>query len=352
MKNVLFILVVLGFLCSCDTTFGQAEAEPPVSFKTPGNLYDFGEEKLVVARVVNNAMALVGVEGSDRQFLVRYPTKKMRAGKPLRVDVRYFEFINATAQLGDAGPYETYKPSTKTVIRSKYPGSLQLKDKQRRIRVVDVLSKGEDVVRFRDSVSLVQYEKKVSDLTSTEKRYVRKWEKAPEILAPPVSVGDFVHGVRIKSILTGKAVYVFDGDTVAVLGSDFKQTRIRLQGIDSPESSQPFGENAKVALAAMIKGQEVRVLAGDTDQFGRTLGFIELPRTAQRTKSINANAEMVRAGWAWHYKGFNDSEELAKLELDARAANRGLWAGRGRYDQVPPWDYRRVEKEKELKAGR
>ena len=58
--------------------------------------------------------------------------------------------------------------------------------------------------------------------------------------------------------LTGKVVSVSDGDTLRVL-VDNQQIKIRLGGIDAPESDQPFGQASKRYLAEAVAGQTVVV---------------------------------------------------------------------------------------------
>lgn len=50
---------------------------------------------------------------------------------------------------------------------------------------------------------------------------------------------------------------------------------------------------------------------------------------------------MIEDGWAWHYKKYNDEARLAKLELSARKAKRGLWADA---NPLAPWDFRARKK--------
>src|SRR5436853_2886425 len=52
--------------------------------------------------------------------------------------------------------------------------------------------------------------------------------------------------------LTGRVVRIADGDTITVLDSTNTQHRIRLQGIDAPESHQAYGSQSKQNLSAMI----------------------------------------------------------------------------------------------------
>ena len=54
--------------------------------------------------------------------------------------------------------------------------------------------------------------------------------------------------------LTGKVVKITDGDTLVVLDASRQQHKIRLAGIDAPETKQPFGKRSKEALSALVAG--------------------------------------------------------------------------------------------------
>ena len=71
------------------------------------------------------------------------------------------------------------------------------------------------------------------------------------------------------SELTGKVVSVSDGDTLRVLVED-QQIKIRLGGIDAPESDQPFGQASKRYLAEAVAGQTVVVEFEKKDRYGRS----------------------------------------------------------------------------------
>ena len=130
---------------------------------------------------------------------------------------------------------------------------------------------------------------------------------------------------------------ISDGDTATVLNSDFKEVKIRFNGIDTPESKQPFGTKAKEALGKLIFGKQITVLRTGEDRYERTLGFV-------RVDGVDVNAMMIRMGYAWHYKDYSDSAELAAYEQAARGAKIGLWSGVGDQSPVPPWDWRKAEK--------
>jgi endonuclease YncB( thermonuclease family) len=59
--------------------------------------------------------------------------------------------------------------------------------------------------------------------------------------------------------ITGKVVGVADADTITVLDATNKQHKIRLQGIDAPESDRVFGQRSKQSLSEMVFGKPARV---------------------------------------------------------------------------------------------
>ncbi len=59
--------------------------------------------------------------------------------------------------------------------------------------------------------------------------------------------------------ITGKVVGVSDGDTITVLDASNQQHKIRLDGIDAPESNQDFGARAKQSLSDLVFGKTVTV---------------------------------------------------------------------------------------------
>lgn len=144
--------------------------------------------------------------------------------------------------------------------------------------------------------------------------------------------------------ITGLVARVVDGDTIHVLEKDKTTVKVRLDGIDAPETGQPFGTKARQALAAKILAKTVNVGTKGNDKYGRTLGVVSLD-------GRNINREMVAEGWAWHFKKHSKDAALANAETEARAKRAGLWA-----DANPqsPWDWRATEKErrKELGTGR
>ena len=139
---------------------------------------------------------------------------------------------------------------------------------------------------------------------------------------------------------TGRVVRIADGDTITVLDSTNTQQRIRLQGIDAPESHQAFGAQSKQSLEDMIFDKQVTAVCDKTDQYGRQVCKIMLD-----DKDINL--EQIKAGLAWHYKDYErkqspaDRESYARAEDQARQARRGLWRDA---NPIEPNEFRREEK--------
>lgn len=143
-------------------------------------------------------------------------------------------------------------------------------------------------------------------------------------------------GPLLAAEYTGKVVGISDGDTLTLLvpdGASFKQVKVRLGEIDTPESKQPYGQRAKQALSDLAYNQQARVVVQDTDRYGRTVGRVYVG-------SLDVNAEMIRQGAAWAYRQYLKDQSLLKLEADAKAAKRGLW-GLPEAERCPPWDWRK-----------
>jgi micrococcal nuclease len=132
---------------------------------------------------------------------------------------------------------------------------------------------------------------------------------------------------------SGVVVGVTDGDTVEIQ-VDGITSNVRLEGIDSPESAQRFGNHARQALVAFVFGQSVTFQKTGEDRFHRTLGVI-------LKDNISVNAKMIEGGFAWHYKEYNKDTTLADLERNARQQKRGLWTD---HNPVAPWDYRKLNR--------
>jgi endonuclease YncB( thermonuclease family) len=142
------------------------------------------------------------------------------------------------------------------------------------------------------------------------------------LIAAPATAGD----------ITGIAS-VTDGDSLEIRG-----IRIRLHGIDAPESrqlcTQPSGQTwrcgqrAALALADRIGRRTVSCLALDVDRYSRAIAVCQ-------QGGQDLSRWMVREGWAVAYRRY--SHDYVLDEIDAQRAGRNIWSG----SFVMPWDWRR-----------
>jgi len=138
----------------------------------------------------------------------------------------------------------------------------------------------------------------------------------------PVSAGE----------IAGRAS-VIDGDTIEIAGQ-----RIRLHGIDAPESGQTCrtgsgasvrcGRDAAFALADRVGSRPVICEVVDVDRYGRSVAVC-----AQDGEDLNA--WMVLEGHALAYRRYSDA--YIPHERAARTRGNGIWA----YEFDKPWRWRR-----------
>lgn len=126
---------------------------------------------------------------------------------------------------------------------------------------------------------------------------------------------------------------VVDGDTLLLASG----ARVRLQGINCPESVkpdspvEPWGPEASKFTADFIRRahNRVRLTFGleRKDQYDRFLAFVW-------DGNVLLNEELVRAGLAQAKLGYRYSgamkNRLAKAQDEARQAGRGIWSKSGR----------------------
>ena len=131
----------------------------------------------------------------------------------------------------------------------------------------------------------------------------------------------------------GRVVRVVDGDT-AILRLDGDDRRVRLLGVDAPESVTPdrpvecYGPQAAAAARRLMpQGAAVLVATDPTqgaeDRFGRLLAEV----TAGDADGT-VNVALVRAGAAEVFRGDGRGRlqpALRAAEREARNARRGLW---------------------------
>ena len=134
------------------------------------------------------------------------------------------------------------------------------------------------------------------------------------------------------AVFTARVVKITDGDTISVQVEGKRSQKVRLVDIDTPEKDQPYGREARQALAALVANREVRIESRGADDYGRLLARVFVDE-------LDVNAELVRRGAAWVFRKYSDDAKLLELEREARAEQRGLWALPAS-ERIPPWHWR------------
>ena len=138
-------------------------------------------------------------------------------------------------------------------------------------------------------------------------------------------------------VIIAQSVRVIDGDTLEVISITGKSERIRLLGIDAPETKQDYGTQSTQALQQCVDDKNVSIEWTERDRYDRLLG-----KVIADGKDCNLN--QVVQGAAWHYKYYQEGQlaydrlAYANAEVLARSQQRGLWASD---NLTAPWDFRR-----------
>jgi len=130
---------------------------------------------------------------------------------------------------------------------------------------------------------------------------------------------------------TAKVIRVTDGDTYDVRRSIGGEVTIRLHGVDSPETSQPYGRAATRAARQYVGGKSVRIVVEDIGRYGRAVASVEVG-------GGSLGHMLVRDGLGWWYREYApNASELQRLQRQAQNAGRGLWS---QPNPTPPWAWR------------
>jgi endonuclease YncB( thermonuclease family) len=151
-----------------------------------------------------------------------------------------------------------------------------------------------------------------------------------------------------------KVTRVVDGDTLDVdirdeiQGKEF--TRIRLWGVDTPETVKPntpkqhFGPEATrftkdfcLGMAKTVRLELVKDCKKTRGKYGRLLAYVSL-RSAAGEKALCLNAELIRRGFGYSDPRFGHprKKEFHELQRLARQGGVGLWAD-ARNDDLPDY---------------
>ena len=148
------------------------------------------------------------------------------------------------------------------------------------------------------------------------------------------------HAAPIRTV-TAMITRITDGDTVQAITPEGTKLKVRLYGIDAPETSKgkipggPFGNASRDFLATLVSQKSVRVEIRDIDRYRRMVAILWL---AER----NVNQEMISDGMAEAYGEYLKQPYRApflQAEQEAKAQGKGIWSQGTRYER--PSQFRR-----------
>jgi micrococcal nuclease len=142
-----------------------------------------------------------------------------------------------------------------------------------------------------------------------------------------------------------RVINVVDGDTLDVDAIDgtHAHTRIRLIGVDTPETKKPdtpvqhFGPQAAAFTKELTLGKDVTLRlerSRTRDKYERLLAYVYLPDETM------LNSQLVAQGYGYADPRFRHThdKEFARLQKSAMSARLGLWKDVTRDDL--PYYYR------------
>jgi predicted dehydrogenase len=110
----------------------------------------------------------------------------------------------------------------------------------------------------------------------------------------------------------------------------------------APEKSQAFGQRAKQAMSELVFGKDVTLQFHTVDRYGRIVAMVFVDRK-------DVGLELIKKGLAWAYSKYLPEASLeiqqsyTAAESAARAVRIGLWSDGN--EPVPPWEWRKTERE-------
>lgn len=147
--------------------------------------------------------------------------------------------------------------------------------------------------------------------------------------------------------IEGRIAEVAAGDTATLELAGGSRRSLRLHAVAAPIGSQPYADESRRALVAMVQGKPVRFEIQREDAYRRLVGKLLVAPTdcaAPCAPTRDAGLAQLEAGLAWWYREerkqqtLHDQGYYEYAEFDARTRRIGLWRDAS---PTPPWEWRR-----------
>ena len=135
-----------------------------------------------------------------------------------------------------------------------------------------------------------------------------------------ISFPDCIHAT--SEFQMGIVTEIIDGDTIRVK-IDGVEYPLRYIGIDTPEATDPFGEESFNANKDLVLGKEVILFRdkSEVDRYSRLLRYVFVD-------SIFVNQELVAKGFATAFDYYPDtscSKEISSAQTEGKSMMLGIW---------------------------
>jgi len=127
----------------------------------------------------------------------------------------------------------------------------------------------------------------------------------------------------VNKQVTARVLTVIDGDTVDVRLSSGRRMRVRLHGVDTPESGEPLFQGATRFTRVLMFSKDVAMTGKDVDVYGRLVARIVVD-------GKDASESIIAAGLACTYHRYIVDPALDAALDRAKAAKLGFWAAGAR----------------------
>ena len=138
-----------------------------------------------------------------------------------------------------------------------------------------------------------------------------------------------------------RLAHLSDGDSFVLEDAQKRRIKVRLYGVDAPESSQSFGNISRNNLKKLLTGQKLLLRVMYKDDHQRSVAIVYLSQNG-KPDELSVNQRQVQAGMAWVYDYFCTSAVCNTWKLEEAMAQKqklGLWRDA---NPVPPWQWRRA----------
>nr|MDD3720266.1 thermonuclease family protein [Candidatus Gracilibacteria bacterium] len=237
------------------------------------------------------------------------------------------------------------------------------------LEIDDVIGSGSKPYKITENTIILPYQEKKFYKTETKINLNNSFDEANLIYNGKV-IDSLVWNYEVpegfivkkdKSREKVKVESVIDGDTIVIRFKDGTKEKLRLIGVDTPETKHPikkvefFGKEASEFTKNNLLGKEVELeldIDNYRDKYGRLLGYIWVENNL-------FNKLLIEKGYgrAYLYFPFKYSADFAKVEKEAKNNKLGVWGDEEvknemlnleKYDEKEK-DFKNLKKEENLK---